>query len=82
MKEIQIIGGGLAGLSLGIGLRENGVPVVLHEGGSYPQHKVCGEFICGVEDSVLDALGIQECLADAKIHQRLKWWVDGAKVVD
>lgn len=82
MREIQIIGGGLAGLSLAIGLRENGVPVVLHESGTYPQHKVCGEFICGVEDSVLDSLGIQPCLNDAKIHQKLKWWVDGVKTVD
>ncbi|PQJ27746.1 NAD(P)/FAD-dependent oxidoreductase [Rubritalea profundi] len=82
MKEIQIIGGGLAGLSLGIALRNNGVPVVLHESGVYPQHKVCGEFICGVEDSVLENLGIQTCLDNAKIHQRLKWWVDGVKVVD
>jgi menaquinone-9 beta-reductase len=82
MKRIQIIGGGLAGLSLGIALRGKGVPVVLDESGGYPQHKVCGEFICGVEDSVLEALGIQECLVDAKIHQRLKWWVGGVKVVD
>lgn len=82
MKEIRIIGGGLAGLSLGIALRRKGVPVVLHERGSYPQHKVCGEFICGVEDSVLAALGIQSDLADAKIHQRLKWWVDGVPTVN
>ncbi|MFT5881747.1 MAG: flavin-dependent dehydrogenase [Crocinitomicaceae bacterium] len=82
MKEIQIIGGGLAGLSLGIALRGKGVPVVLHERGVYPQHKVCGEFICGVEDSVLEDLGIQIDLEDAKIHQRLKWWMDGVMSVD
>lgn len=82
MKEIQIIGGGLAGLSLGIALLGRGVPVVLHERGIYPQHKVCGEFICGVEDSVLDVLGVQLDLEDAKIHQRLEWWVDGVKSID
>ena len=82
MKEIQIVGGGLAGLSLGIALRKNGVPCLLHESGIYPQHKVCGEFICGVEDSVLESLGIEECLEDAKIHQKLKWWVDGVEVID
>ncbi|MEO1857320.1 MAG: hypothetical protein ABGY95_08175 [Rubritalea sp.] len=82
MKKIQITGGGLAGLSLGIALRKNGVPVKLYERGVYPQHKVCGEFICGVENSVLETLGIQNCLEDAKIHQRLRWWVDGEVAID
>ena len=31
MKEVHITGGGLAGLSLGIGLRMRGVPVCLNE---------------------------------------------------
>ena len=30
-KPITIVGGGLAGLALGIGLRQAGVPVVIHE---------------------------------------------------
>ena len=48
MKAINIIGGGLAGLSLGICLRRKDIPVAVHEKGSYPRHKVCGEFISGV----------------------------------
>jgi menaquinone-9 beta-reductase len=47
MKPITIIGGGLAGLSLGILLRREDVPVVLYEAGHYPRHRVCGEFVSG-----------------------------------
>ena len=47
MKSIAIVGGGLAGLTLGIGLRQRGVPAALWEAGRYPRHRVCGEFICG-----------------------------------
>jgi 2-polyprenyl-6-methoxyphenol hydroxylase-like FAD-dependent oxidoreductase len=47
MKPITIIGGGLAGVTLGIGLREQQVPVRIYEAGTYPRHRVCGEFISG-----------------------------------
>lgn len=46
-QSITIVGGGLAGLTLGIGLRQRGVPVTLWEAGRYPRHRVCGEFISG-----------------------------------
>ncbi len=43
--EVLIIGGGLAGLSSAIHLCNSGKQVVLLEQNSYPQHKVCGEYI-------------------------------------
>jgi flavin-dependent dehydrogenase len=43
--EVLIIGGGLAGLSSAIHLCKAGKQVVLIEKNSYPQHKVCGEYI-------------------------------------
>ena len=49
LAPIEIIGGGLAGLSLGLALRRGGVPVTLHEAGEYPRHRVCGEFITGLD---------------------------------
>ena len=52
MREIEIVGGGLSGLSLGIYLRRRGVPVRILEAGAYPRHKVCGEFVCGVSNDV------------------------------
>ena len=64
-RPITIAGGGLAGLSLGIALRRQGVPVTLHEAGSYPRHRVCGEFLSGVSDQTLDRLGITQDLEDA-----------------
>jgi 2-polyprenyl-6-methoxyphenol hydroxylase-like FAD-dependent oxidoreductase len=57
-KPIMIIGGGLAGLTLGIGLRQRGVPVTVREAGRYPRHRVCGEFISGGGQAVLERLGL------------------------
>src|ERR1017187_513640 len=57
-KPITIIGGGLAGLTLGIGLRQREVPVTILEAGNYPRHRVCGEFISGNGQAVLERLGL------------------------
>jgi len=64
-KPITIIGGGLAGLTLGIGLRRLAVPVVIYEAGSYPRHRVCGEFISGRGQDTLARLGLRELLEQA-----------------
>lgn len=58
MKPIVVVGGGLAGLTLGVGLRQVGVPVTLFESGSYPRHRVCGEFINGRGQDVLHCLDL------------------------
>jgi 2-polyprenyl-6-methoxyphenol hydroxylase-like FAD-dependent oxidoreductase len=57
-RTITIVGGGLAGLTLGIGLRQRGIPVTIWESGSYPRHRVCGEFISGNGQTVLERLGL------------------------
>jgi len=61
-KPITIVGGGLAGLALGIRLRQRDVPVTLYEAGHYPRHRVCGEFISGEGRASLARLGIEELL--------------------
>src|ERR1022692_1152918 len=58
LKPITIIGGGLAGLTLGIGLRQREVPVTIWEAGNYPRHRVCGEFISGNGPAILERLGL------------------------
>jgi 2-polyprenyl-6-methoxyphenol hydroxylase-like FAD-dependent oxidoreductase len=64
-KSITVVGGGLAGLTLGIGLRRRGVPATVWEAGHYPRHRVCGEFISGRGQETLARLGLREALSDA-----------------
>jgi menaquinone-9 beta-reductase len=59
-KPITIVGGGLAGLTLGIGLRQREIPASVWEAGHYPRHRVCGEFISGRGQDVLARLGLLE----------------------
>ncbi len=64
-KTITIVGGGLAGLTLGIGLRQRGVPVTVWEAGKYPRHRVCGEFISGRGQLALKRLGLLDAIFEA-----------------
>jgi flavin-dependent dehydrogenase len=72
-QSITIHGGGLAGLSLAIALRARGTPVTVIEAGTYPRHRVCGEFISGVTTATLDSLGIAGLFDDARRHLSLAW---------
>ena len=76
-RPIEIIGGGLAGLSLGLGLRRAGVPVTLHEAGSYPRHRVCGEFITGLSAATIARLQLGPFLAAALPHREVAWFIGG-----
>lgn len=64
-KRVTIVGGGLAGLTLGIGLRQRGVPVIVCEAGRYPRHRVCGEFISGRGQATLARFGLLDGLLEA-----------------
>jgi flavin-dependent dehydrogenase len=79
---ISIAGGGLAGLSLGIALQSRGVSVTLHEASTYPRHRVCGEFISGVGEETLDALGIAGCLDRATRLQSVCWSDPAGKLAE
>lgn len=76
-KPITIVGAGLAGLALGIGLRQQRVPVMLYEAGALPRHRVCGEFICGRGTNVLKELGVANHLDEAVYHQKVEWYHKG-----
>lgn len=73
MRTITIAGGGLAGLFLGIRLRQHGVPVSLFESGDYPRHRVCGEFISGAGQQLLTTLD-PALLADATCNRTTGWF--------
>lgn len=77
LPRIEIIGGGLAGLSLGLALRRAGVPVSLHEAGDYPRHRVCGEFITGLDESTVESLGLGPALEGALRHEEVAWSIAG-----
>ena len=74
-RPIEIIGGGLAGLSLGLALRRAGVDVTLHEAGSYPRHRVCGEFITGLPARTRARLGLDPLLAGAATAREVAWFI-------
>ncbi|EDM36628.1 possible oxidoreductase [Pedobacter sp. BAL39] len=57
-KDFLIVGGGLAGLTAAIHLLKAGVPVTIIEKNSYPQHKVCGEYISNEVLPYLNMLGV------------------------
>ena len=64
-KTVTIVGGGLAGVTLGIGLRQRGVRVTLWEAGHIPRHRVCGELISGRGLETLDRLALRARLEAA-----------------
>ncbi|MEL6528063.1 MAG: NAD(P)/FAD-dependent oxidoreductase, partial [Chloroflexota bacterium] len=56
--DVAIIGGGLAGTRAAIQLANSGYSVALYEAGSYPQHKVCGEFMSHGCRTLLKDVGV------------------------
>jgi hypothetical protein len=72
-QSLEIIGGGLAGLALGLALRRADVSVTLHEAGVYPRHRVCGEFIAGLAPATIARLGLAPFLDGARLHRTVAW---------
>ena len=77
LLPIEIVGGGLAGLATGLALRRAGVPVTVFEAGDYPRHRVCGEFISGLDEGTRDRLGLGPLLADARPHRSATYHLRG-----
>jgi flavin-dependent dehydrogenase len=65
-SDILIIGGGLAGLSTALHLSGKGLKISIIEKNSYPNHKVCGEYVSNEVLPYLISLGIDPFKAGAK----------------
>ena len=81
IHTVEIVGGGLAVLSLGLGLRARGVPARLIEAGSYPRHRVCGEFITGLDEDTRRELQLTDILAGARLARSVSWSEPGRPVL-
>ncbi|CAN5882643.1 NAD(P)/FAD-dependent oxidoreductase [soil metagenome] len=80
LKQITVAGGGLAGLALGVALRQREIPVQILEAAAYPRHRVCGEFISGIQEDELKALGITDLFTSAARHRETAWF-DGSRIL-
>lgn len=61
--DAVIIGGGLAGAAAAIYLRRAGRSVLVCEKGTYPRHKLCGEFLSPEVVDSFERLGVREAIA-------------------
>lgn len=82
MQPVEIVGGGLAGLGLGILLRQHKVPVTIHEAGKYPRHRVCGEFITSLDATTREQLGLADILSSARTARRVTWSEDNSADIE
>ncbi|MBI2512601.1 MAG: hypothetical protein HYV96_11515 [Opitutae bacterium] len=73
-RPLEIVGGGLAGLSLGGALARAGVSVTVHETHAFPRHRVCGEFIRGLDERTIAHLGLAPVLAGALPVREVRWF--------
>ncbi|MBS9463449.1 NAD(P)/FAD-dependent oxidoreductase [Flagellimonas sp. 389] len=55
--EVLIVGGGLAGLTAALDLAQRGKQVLVIEKNTYPNHKVCGEYVSNEVKPYLEHLG-------------------------
>jgi len=76
-RSVEIVGGGLAGLSLGLALRRRGVAVTVFEAGEYPRHRVCGEFITGLDEATRSYLQLDDLLRGEISHREVLWFRRG-----
>jgi flavin-dependent dehydrogenase len=63
IRDVLIIGAGLAGSALAVALASRGWDVMLAERDRLPRHKVCGEFLSPEAQSSLRTLGLAEEVA-------------------
>jgi flavin-dependent dehydrogenase len=58
IRDVAVLGAGIAGSSLAITLADRGWDTVLIDRQLFPRHKVCGEFLSPESQSTLNTLGL------------------------
>lgn len=72
MRDVVIVGAGVAGSSLATVLSQLGWDVLLLERSHFPRHKVCGEFLSPESQASLKAMGLYDivrALAPTMMHR-------------
>jgi menaquinone-9 beta-reductase len=80
--DLAIVGGGLAGLSLAIQARAQGLKVALFEKETYPFHRVCGEYISMESLPFLESLGLPLGEMELPRIKRLKVSAPNGKLIE
>lgn len=62
MRDVIVLGAGLAGCSMAVQLARGGHDVLLLEAATYPVHKLCGEFLSPEVRGLFGALGVQDAI--------------------
>lgn len=71
--RIAIIGGGLAGLTAALHLSRKGYSISLFEKNSYPNHKVCGEYLSNEILPYLSEIGVNLIQTNAPVIHNLQY---------
>lgn len=79
---IEIHGAGLAGMGLGMLLSKRGIPVKIIDRSTGPQHRVCGEFMRGLNAQMIDRYELEPILLGAPRHRRVEWFFHNQSVID
>ncbi len=80
-RAVRIIGGGMAGLFLGLRLRQAGVEATVVESGRYPRHRVCGEFMAGAGETFMQRSGLRFDSPAFPRHRATRWYAGGHEVL-
>lgn len=73
--DVVVVGGGLAGCAAAIGLARHGASVLLAEQGTYPSHKLCGEFLSTESRGLLARLGVLGAVEQAGAEPITRAWM-------
>ncbi len=73
---MEIHGAGVAGMGLAVLLSSRGIPVKIIDRSTGPQHRVCGEFMRGLNSQLIDQYELSSILHEAPQHRKVAWFFE------